>query len=70
MISFFKLVSILLFSLLVSPLYAASFVCHKATTETEKVIYTDQSVGTIKVWTMVKLLTENTNRRMTHDRQN
>ena len=70
MISFFKLVSILLFSLLVSPLYAASFDCNKATTETEKVIYTDQSVGTIKVWTMVKLLTENTNRRMTHDRQN
>ncbi len=38
MISFFKLVWILLFSFLVSPLYAASFDCNKAKTETEKAI--------------------------------
>ena len=34
----FRLVIILLFSFLVSPVYAASFDCSKATTETEKAI--------------------------------
>ena len=38
MTGFFRFISILLFSLLISPLYAASFDCSKATTETEKAI--------------------------------
>ena len=38
MISIFRFISILLFSLLVSPLYAASFDCSKATTHSGKII--------------------------------
>ena len=47
MISFFKLVSILLFSFLVTPLYAASFDCNKATTETEKAICADPELSAL-----------------------
>ena len=41
----FRLIPILLFSFLVSPLYAASFDCNKATTETEKAICADPELG-------------------------
>ena len=45
--SFFRLISILLFSFLVSPLYAASFDCNKATTETEKAICADPELSAL-----------------------
>ena len=41
----YRLVLVLLFSFLVSPLYAASFDCSKATTEAEKAICADLSLG-------------------------
>ena len=43
----FRLALILLFSFLVSPLYAASFDCNKATTETEKAICADDYLGSL-----------------------
>ena len=47
MISFFRFISIILFSFLVTPLYAASFDCNKATTETEKAICTDPELSAL-----------------------
>ncbi|MFL2767098.1 MAG: hypothetical protein ACJ0DF_13595 [Paracoccaceae bacterium] len=43
----FRFISILLFSFLVSPLYAASFDCNKATTETEKAICSSAQQGDV-----------------------
>ena len=43
----FRLIPILLFSLLISPLYAASFDCSKATTETEKAICADPELSAL-----------------------
>ena len=42
-----KFISILLFSFLVSPLYAASFDCSKATTETEIAICNDPELSAL-----------------------
>lgn len=47
MTSFFRFIPILLFSFLVSPLYAASFDCNKATTETEKAICSDPELSAL-----------------------
>ena len=47
MTSFFRLILILLFSFLVSPLYAASFDCNKATTEKAKAICTSAYEGDV-----------------------
>lgn len=47
MISFFRFIPILLFISLVSPLYAASFDCQKATTETEKAICLDDELSAL-----------------------
>ena len=43
----FRFLLILLFSFLVSPLYAASFDCNKATTETEKAICADPELSAL-----------------------
>ena len=43
----FRLIPILLFSFLVSPVYAASFDCSKATTETEKAICADPHLSAL-----------------------
>ena len=47
MTSFFRFITILLFSFLVSPLYGASFDCNKATTETEKAICADPELSAL-----------------------
>lgn len=47
MTSFFRFLPILLFSFLVTPLYAASFDCNKATTETEKAICADPELSAL-----------------------
>ena len=49
----FRLVLILLFSFLVSPLYAASFDCNKATTETKRAICADPELPTLDEVTKV-----------------
>lgn len=47
----FRLIPIFLSSCLMSPLYAASFDCNKATTETKKAICTDPELSFFQVTT-------------------